>query len=528
MVTAPGADVIRLGPGETAAALSDPATAEAGVWSALANLGIGVYTGSGEQVLGGSETSEDDFWLYDFEVPALVRMATSPPSPFAVTYSRVGEVGFAGSIDDLLALYRETYAAVPEAYLVQLFAASEIVFDGDLELTQFQEWLLMLDTFVPPNAGTGPEAAGTGLSGADEPVAVAAPLPAGGMLVEGRRAAYQGICGSIHYGMVFAGWGYARVPSGLSLVAIEAYYATHGLMLTSGVKATIEAKAGTAHEGHSAEGEPVDFVVTVSLEYFPQPVVDVPGCGVLLNMDVPFVGPLEAVEVEWQPDDVFEEHGRLTDPVSTTGSDGEATVTYVPREERSDGRGLEQDESGTLTGTFNMKRALMAFVIEPRILALVPERMPINDEAELEVVWHQANIRVSVFEIEGTAVMEYEAWTCDGERWDASFEWTGNPGGAVIDVFADFEFELPEGGKAINPVDAVGGITAADVTFSMTIPYNFEFTLEAGDPFAVVGINRQPGGGVTGPFGGEIPFPASSFPEFDFVAPLEENFDCPD
>jgi hypothetical protein len=47
VVTAPGEDVIRLGPVETATALSDPATAETGVWSVLANLGIGVYTGGG-------------------------------------------------------------------------------------------------------------------------------------------------------------------------------------------------------------------------------------------------------------------------------------------------------------------------------------------------------------------------------------------------------------------------------------------------------------------------------------------------
>jgi hypothetical protein len=62
----------------------------------------------------------------------------------------------------------------------------------------------------------------------------------------------------------------------------------------------------------------------------------------------------------------------------------------------------------------------------------------------------------------------------------------------------------------------------------MTMPYNFDFTLDGSDPFAVIGINRQAGGGISSPAGGQVPFPATSFPEFDFVAPLEENLDCPD
>jgi hypothetical protein len=319
------------------------------------------------------------------------------------------------------------------------------------------------------------------------------------------------------------------MASSSAVAVLDHYYAMHGLMLTSGVEATIEAKTPTAHEGHGADGTPVGFVANVKLEYFPEDVY-VPDCGVLVNTDAPLIGPLEAVEVDWEPDDVLKEHGWFSDgfPVAFTDPGGDAELIYVPREEKSDGRGLEQKESGRVTGTFNMKNALLALVREPRILDLVPERMPIGGDAKLDVLWHQANIRVSVFETEGTSVMEYEAWTCDGENWQASFEWSGQPGGADIEMFADFDFELPEGGKAINPVDATGGIFVADVTLPMTMPYNFDFTLDGSDPFAVIGINRQAGGGISSPAGGQVPFPATSFPEFDFVAPLEENLDCPD
>ena len=526
VVTAPGEDVIRLSPVETAAALTDPATAESGVWSALVNLGIGVYTGSGERVLGGSETSEDDFWLYDFEVPALLRMATAPPRSFAVTYSRVSELGFDGTLGDLLRFYRDIYAAVPEAYLAQLFEASGIGFDGDVELTPFQEWLLMLDTFVPPNGAAGSQAANAGLAPVRAVTGVASLLPTGGRSPQARPAAYQRSCGTIFLGTIYSYWGDAWRSSPLDVAAVEAYYALHGLMLTSGVEATIEAGPGKAHEGHDDDGKPVDFVVVVNLTYFPQSVV-LPECGLLWNMDLPVVGPLKGVQVFWKPDGVLDDHGRFTEvSQSITDSNGEAMLTYVPRRERDGGRGLEREDSGYVEATFNMKNALLAFVTEPRILMLVPERMPIPGPAELEVGWHEATIEVNVFETQGTSLMEYRAWTCDGEYWQADFNWYAYPGETEVEMFANFDFELPEGGQAINPVDAVGAVTAAGMEFLMTIPYNFEFTLEKGADSAVVGIHRQLGGGVTGPVGGQVPFPAESFPEFQFIAPLEENLEC--
>ena len=524
VVTAPGEDVIRLSPAETAAALTDPGTAESGVWSVLANLGIGVYGGGGERVLGGSETSEDDFWLYDFEVPMLVRMATAPPRSFATTFSRVEELGFDGTIDDLLRFYRETYAAVPEAYLVQLFESSGIVFEGDAQLTPFQEWLVMLDTFVPPNGTAGLQAADVRLVPAIGVTGVAERLPAAGGSPQARRAVYQEYCGEIVFGSV-AAWGDAWRSSQFAVAAIEAYYATHGLMLTSGVEATIETVSEKAHEGHGEEGQSVDIVVTVNLEYFPQNVY-VPDCGLLYNQGPLVFGSLQGVEVSWDPDDVLEDHGRFSNRYSVTDSNGEARLTYVPREERDGGRGLEREDLGYVDAAFNMKNALLAFVTEPRILMLVPERMPITDQANIEVGWHQANIEVWVSESQGTSLMDYRAWTCDGEYWQAAFEWFAYPGGTEIEMFANFDFELPEGGQAVNPVDAIGAITAASVEFVMTIPYNFEFTLEEGADSAVVGIHRQPGGGVTGPVGGQVPFPAEGFPEFQFIAPLEENFDC--
>ena len=65
--TPPDRADLELGVEETAIALAERARSEAGVWSLLSNLGIGVYTGDGTQVLAGSENDVDDFWIYDFE-----------------------------------------------------------------------------------------------------------------------------------------------------------------------------------------------------------------------------------------------------------------------------------------------------------------------------------------------------------------------------------------------------------------------------------------------------------------------------
>ncbi|MCH7670439.1 MAG: hypothetical protein IIC71_14750 [Acidobacteria bacterium] len=461
LVTAPGEDVIRLSPAETAAALTDAATAESGVWSVLANLGIGVYTGSGQRVLGGSETSEDDFWLYDFEVPALVRMATAPPRPFAITHSRVDELGFDGTIDDLLRFYHDTYAAVPEAYLVQLFEAAGIVFEGDLELTPLEEWLVMLDTFVPPNGTSESQAASAGLMPAIGVTALAERPPTAAGRSKAPRAVYQS-CGTISYGVVHSIWGEAWRSSPLAVSVIEAYYAIHGLMLVSGVEATIEAVPGTAHEGHGAEGEPVDFVVTVNLEYFSQDVY-VPDCGLLVNLGQPVHGPLRGVRIAWDSGEVLDDHGWFREgyPESFTDLAGEARLTYVPREERDGGKGSEREVFGFVGARFNMRNALMAFVTEPRILMLVPEWMPITQQAMLEIKWHQVDSTWSL-------AMTLDMMTDPGEV--IRFLWDG-----VFTVDADGEVD----GEGIGTILGSGKCVENDVTLEVievTGTFTFEVT----------------------------------------------------
>ena len=182
-----------------------------------------------------------------------------------------------------------------------------------------------------------------------------------------RRAAFQDFCGTISGGVVQSAWGDDWRENATSVALVEHYYAMHGLMLTSGVEATIKSRAPTAHEGHGGAGQPVDFVVNVKLEYFPESLY-LPECGLLVNTSAPFIGPLKSVEVYWEPDEVLEKHGwfRNAYPASFTDAGGEAKLAYVPQEEESNGRGLEQKEPGTVAAAFNMNNALLALVQEPR------------------------------------------------------------------------------------------------------------------------------------------------------------------
>ena len=77
---------------------------------------------------------------------------------------------------------------------------------------------------------------------------------------------------------------------------------------------------------------------------------------------------------------VLDDHGRFKDTASFTGSNGEATSTYVSDEGQDGGRGSEREGYGGVGATFNMKHALLTFVTEPRILMLVPTRMPITEQ----------------------------------------------------------------------------------------------------------------------------------------------------
>ena len=105
---------------------------------------------------------------------------------------------------DLTRVYRDTYALNADKFLAQLFSAMDVHFREGIELTPLQEWLLMLDTFVPTNGSMAAK---------------------GGCLfsfVPGRGAfsvsAQGGPCGFISGGQVQANWGIIQSNTDLGLL----------------------------------------------------------------------------------------------------------------------------------------------------------------------------------------------------------------------------------------------------------------------------------------------------------------------
>ncbi|MCH8878225.1 MAG: hypothetical protein IIA89_15660 [Chloroflexi bacterium] len=383
-------------PAETAQLLSDAETVTEGVWAVLSNLGLGVYTGEADQVLPGSETGPDDFWLYDFEVPMLAQMALDEPLPFALMHARIAGLGYDGSADDLLQIYHDVYADHPDEYLVQLLAESGLSFTGQPTLTPLQEWLLLLDTFVPPNGSSS--AARTGH--------LASP-------------ALQVLCGTIRGGQVFPHWGIIQGGKDLQgLMAAEAaYYALHGQMLATGARGTLEASSDEAHEGHDGPGDTLKLTATVHMTYVPHNVpVGAISCGVLLNMDPPILGPVEGVEVTWNIFKSLHQHGQVDVPSpSLTNSFGKAEITFQARQEEAGVRGDEQEITGIVSAQFDIKTVLMTrYGLDPRVLALVPDRMPIYEPVVITIKWHETAWLLLTMRFELLQPGEFASITWDG------------------------------------------------------------------------------------------------------------------
>ncbi len=372
---------------ETAAALADPQRAEEGVWSLLANLGIGVYSAQGEQVAPGSETRPEDFWLYDFEVGYLTRMAGQAQRPFAEYHALLADLGYDGDQADLLLAYRRVYAEQPDAFLSQYFQAAGLRFEGDPGLTPLQSWLLLLDTFVPPNG---------------EPAA----LRGGGLLA--RRLPQGGPCGTISGGTVVPAWGLARSASDIAALiqAETAYYAIHGPMLASSYEARLEPSARRVHEWHEDPVEPLVFTFSVEMNYIPQSIpVAAVNCGYLLNLDPPIVGGVEGVQVWWEVEGPFEQHGRLKThdgsslggPARTDGL-GRAELAFEPRAEPARGQGEERTAAASVAATYDVKYALQTRygLNDPRLLMFLPERGRVLFPAEVEIGWHELDWRLTM------------------------------------------------------------------------------------------------------------------------------------
>lgn len=365
---------------ETVAALIDPARAEDGVWSLLAHLGIGVYTGDGTQVMPGSETGEADFWLYDFEVGSLAHMAGQQAEPFTAYHALLADLGYQGSEAELLKTYRETYAEHRDHIFVQLLDEMRVEFSPDQMLTPLQSWLLLLDTFIPPNG---------------DAAVTSSHRPGSGRLAS-QAPPRQGVpCGQITGIGIIPFWGILSSDANMAgyLTAVEYYYAIHGPLLASAVKASLSSTTAEVHEGHNEKGDRIEFTVDVKVDYVPWVSVPVPAisCGALINFDWrPLVGGFVDVPVEWRDPFVLTRHGDLEEMEYVTDYDGKAQMIFQMEEEAAAGVGPYQEESGMVSVTLDLKHAFLnAGIMDERLLSFIQTEKEVGP-VEVLVSWHDS------------------------------------------------------------------------------------------------------------------------------------------
>jgi hypothetical protein len=368
---------------DTVMALQNPERAEEGVWSLLAHLGIGVYTGDGIQIMPGSETSEASFWLYDFEIAFLEDMAGGPALPFNHYYLLLVQNGFDRSEEELLSAYRSVYARHPEAILVQLFQAMGMEFEQGLMLTPLQEWLLLLDTLVPPNGSLHMQSrpSAFGFLGALVPSLLR----------------QDGPCGEIRGGGVIPFWGlmyreYGEVSIASIISAIEYYYIIHGPLIASAAKPTLRASRDSGHEGHEGEGDIFEYTVDVQVQYAPWQSIPVAGvsCGVFVDLQwQPLVGAMPNVPTAWEIPHALSSHGSVSRRDALTDQQGEALLIVQLQHEQAEGIGPYREETGYLQAHVSLREGFQhAGIYDERLLAFVSDHYPL-EPIPVTVSWHE-------------------------------------------------------------------------------------------------------------------------------------------
>ncbi len=367
---------------QTASWLEDPDEVERGVWSLLQNLGIGVYTQEAEQILAGSERNADDFFLFDFEVSLLINQGQKGDRPFSDFYQMLVPYGLTLSQEELKTFYRTTYEAYSDEWLAQLFLSMGLVFEGDIRLTPMQEWLLFLDTFVPPN---GLEtSASTGSS-------------KGLMALVTAQRAQADFCDAVRGDNADAAWSLAWQAAGTASDAAETVLLgpmsfldpkdlLHAIMMM-GVETKIEKSASSAHESHDGDKDTVTF--TVSVEFtgdFPEEIVS---CATILGFDVPPKGPIDGVRVEWDLGEVLEQHGGCANCIGAmyTNDEGKNEAVWEARREPSGGEGEEQVEDGTVEAVVRIQQGDVFNIFA----GLQEFFLPRTETITIPVGWHESD-----------------------------------------------------------------------------------------------------------------------------------------
>ncbi len=515
---------------EIVTALADSSTANLGVWSLLNQLGVGVYTASGEHVMDGSETGEDDFWLYDFEVPLLVRMATETPYPFTDYYTMLAAWGLPSDLDSqeaLLALYKDTYDANSGDFLPSLLSAMGLDFTGDPSITPLQEWLLILDTFIPPNGN-----------------ATSQRLVVEPNLIRPSASVCDNVLSKIKSSPL---WGLVNNARGLAdnlSQPVSILDLIHSAILQVGVETSLTLSQQDAHEGHDGKtGDSVVFTATAKFVFdFPDEVIE---CGKMAGISLPKDGPISPMRVDWDiPTSLVPAHGRMKPggAFSITESDGATSQEFTAKIEAADGVGSLEMEFNTVTATYNIQQALGNYFSIGGALQEIFNRK--TDSVTMSMVWHDAPGQYFSWDREAiypsgvrdSALISTCNYPSGPWAGDLYLLGTSNVEQAQItfDMSGPISFEFPaeadtESKRYVEATSVMTGtqsITAQGQTITCNVTYNrtFSFTLnDQTQNVRIIQIGRT--GNVTC-MGSSTPIDETGFVNVEFLKPLMPYDQC--
>jgi len=361
------------------AAASDEARRDI-ILDVLAGIGMGVYTTDGTPILYGAERSEDDPWLYDYEVAILASdPTTATPTSFddltvtlaAVISTADGQALTSADLADAVAAAVTTAVndpSDPRGSALRLARELELRASGqdlreavpvDAPLEPLAAALIEWDILVPFAAaarasdpstamrdGWVATAPGFVLAAGPPPVSLAravtdvAPRTAQGCTeIIGQRQRGEWSLGRLGAGFLVLGGRAIRagVPS----------QALHSLLLRYRLRIReVDSTWKDFHYAHSAsETSPLFLKLRVVLDAaLPDRVV---ACGPLAGFKLPRNEPVAGATVAWV-DRELAEHGSIDcgAACTTTDEQGEVTWRFTPRQEPAPtGLGPERDET---------------------------------------------------------------------------------------------------------------------------------------------------------------------------------------
>jgi hypothetical protein len=366
---------------------SDTARVDA-IMQVLGALNIGVYTGQGQQILGGAERSAGDFYLYDIEVSAL-------SGAFGRGQS-MGVIDLALALDNM-GFYTEDAPLDPEVLrqailTVTAQAAQQPDAPGSLipllarqlglsQPTPFD----LLNPDTPLDAMLFDPLSGFLLLATISIPAVQDALPAtlgtSQMIAQSQGILKPTGSNPCDPSNLFGGNGDAEknaygftknfadllelIPETIGKVS-GILDAIHGAVLAFSVNVAALSSSERTHWGHEGSGQPINVRSKVEMrDQLPQAAID---CGWIAGTDYPDVGPIPGVSVHWfwSTDNAggldFDQQGQIqcgnacvqAGPsalaIDATDSQGIATLTLTPNKEPDPGKGTVVEDTGMVTG----------------------------------------------------------------------------------------------------------------------------------------------------------------------------------